>query len=94
MSFRELIKNLMPRDDIISLKEREKAKGCQVIMPSTVFFSDDHIAFIAANDKDFCMVEKQVGTNMLEVRQNLDKEIKDRKAMTELHGVQAACSER
>ena len=68
MSFLELIKNLTPRDSGLSQKEREKAKGCQIFFPSTVFFVNDRIDFIAMNDKDYCLYLKHAGSNMLEIR--------------------------
>ena len=69
MSFLEFIKNLMARDDgQMSIKEREKAKGCQVFFPSTVFFVGERIDFIAITDKDYCLAVKIPGNNMLAIR--------------------------
>ena len=52
----------------ISIKDREKAKGCQVFMPSTVFFVNDHIDFIAECDNDYRLRVKNTDNNMLTLR--------------------------
>ena len=68
LSFHQFVKNLMPMDYGISIKDREKAKGCQVIMPSTVFFINDHIDFIAECDNDYRLRVKNTDNNMLTLR--------------------------
>ncbi len=54
MSFFDFIRSLMgSADDGITKKDSEKAKGCQVFFPSTIFFVGDRIDFIAGNDKGY-----------------------------------------
>ena len=84
----------MPREkeDALS-KDVKKAQGCQIFFPSTVFFVGDHIDFIATNDKDYCIVV-YTGSNMLSIRKDLEREIQNRKAMTEYYCVQQSCSDK
>ena len=85
MSFYEFIKSLMGRDDGgISKQDREKAKGCQVLMPSTIFFKGDKIDFISGNEKGF-MSSKVPGTFINLHRDALKDEVADRKKRTGLH---------
>ena len=95
MSFLDFIKNLTPRfTEGMTPKERDHAKGCQIFFPSTVFFDEDHIDFIAMNDKDYCMMIKSAGSDMLNIRRNLEKEVFDRKLMNDPFCLQSACSEK
>lgn len=52
LEFQELIKKLIP--DVSNPKEA-LIKGCQIIMPETVFYKDGKIDLIVSNDRDFCL---------------------------------------
>jgi hypothetical protein len=52
MHFEEFIRKMVP--DQNNAKER-MIKGCQVIMPETVFFRDGKIDFIVECDREWCL---------------------------------------
>lgn len=91
MDFAELVRKLVP--DMNNPKER-MIKGCQIIMPETVFYSrDGKIEFIVQNDRDWCLAQdlKTKPTN-LEVRKKLPTLVEDRRRdVTYLGVVKAMC---
>jgi hypothetical protein len=54
LGFDEFVRKLFP--DQNNAKER-MIKGCQIIMPETVFFKDGKIEFIVQNDRDWCLAQ-------------------------------------
>ena len=46
------------------------------------------------NDRDYCIVSKSGKGHVLDIRQDLEKEVRERKNMTELHQVQKEVADR
>ena len=64
------------------------------MFPSTCFFREDKIDFIVMNDKDYCIAMKSGKGHVLDIRQDLEKEVRERKKMTEQHQVQKDIADR
>jgi hypothetical protein len=52
LQFKELVRKMVP--DQNNAKER-MIKGCQVLMPETVFFKDGKIDLIVQCDREWCL---------------------------------------
>lgn len=91
--FGQLIKDLVP--DANNAKER-LIKGCQVLVPETVFFKDGKIDFFSQVDRDYCLSFdlKTKLDSYLAVRTKLLEIVKDRKKDTDKHGKEQGLIER
>ena len=70
-------------------------KGCEILMPDTVFFKEGKIDFVAQNDKEFCLsFDTKTKLTLFEVRKSLIKVSKERKADTVPLGVYKQAAER
>jgi hypothetical protein len=65
----------------VSNPKEAMIKGCQIIMPETVFYKDGKIDLIVSNDRDFCLAtETKLKWNDLELRKRLPIIVQDRRA--------------
>ena len=63
-------------------------KGCQLIMPETVFYKDGKIDLIVSNDRDFCLAtETKIKWTDLEVRKKLPTIVQDHRLDTTYLGI-------
>jgi len=70
-------------------------KGCQIIMPETVFYKDGKIDLIVSNDRDFCLAaETKLKWSDLEVRKKLPIIVQERRADCVYLGIQKLATER
>jgi len=70
-------------------------KGCQIIMPETVFYKDGKIDLIVSNDRDFCLAtDTKLKWTDLEVRKKLPQIVQDRRADCVYLGIQKQVTER
>lgn len=65
----------------VSNPKEAMIKGCQIIMPETVFYKDGKIDLIVSNDRDFCLAtETRYKWIDLELRKKLPIILSDRRA--------------
>jgi hypothetical protein len=65
----------------VSNPKEAMIKGCQIIMPETVFYKDGKIDLIVSNDRDFCLAtETKLKWSDLELRKRLPIIVQDRRA--------------
>lgn len=63
-------------------------KGCQLIMPETVFYKDGKIDLIVSNDRDFCLAtDTKIKWTDLDVSKKLPLFVVDRRLDTTYLGI-------
>jgi hypothetical protein len=92
--YRELVNGLVPNP---RLPQERMIKGCQVLMPDTVFFNNEGLAeMVVSNDKEYCMANDQkikLSKEMHTIKVRLEDLYKERKRDNLLYGNALRASE-